>query len=102
MPQALLSLAELGMQGGDRQQSQDDLKKIFANPKVDIDTKVKILYPYLQYWDVKKDNKEAAFELAEILTKTHPAKPRHGPLRPISIFWITRTDKALEILSEIA
>ncbi len=46
--QALLSLAELGMQGGTGQQSQDDLKKIFANPKVDIDTKVRILYPYLQ------------------------------------------------------
>ncbi len=72
------------------------MKKIFANPKVDIDTKVRILYPYLQYWDVKKDNKEAAFELAEILTKTHPGEAKAWAIKADLYFLDNQTDKALE------
>lgn len=70
--QALLALADLGMQSGNEQQSLESVKKVFSNPKVDVDTKIKILFPYLQYWDLQKDKKQDAFDLAEILTATHP------------------------------
>lgn len=94
--QALLSMAELGMQSGDGQQSQEELKKIFANPKVDIDTKVGILMPYLQYWDIKKEHKEQAFELADILVKTHPEEAKAWALRADLYYLDNQTDKALE------
>lgn len=70
--QALLALADLGMQGGNEQQSFDNIKKVFANDKVDVDTKIKILFPYLQYWDLQQNKHAQAFELAQILTATHP------------------------------
>jgi tetratricopeptide (TPR) repeat protein len=92
--QALLSLAELGTQGSG--EGQESLKKIFANPKVDIDTKVKILYPYLQYWDLKKDNKQEAFDLAEILTKTHPDQAKGYAIKADLYYLDNQNDLALE------
>ena len=93
---ALLALSDLGLQGGNTQESLADLKKIFENPKVDIDTKVKILYPYLQFWEVKKDHKENAFELAEILTKTQPDQPKAWAIKADLYFLDNQNDKALE------
>ena len=58
--QALLSLDEIDTQSGDSTQSINNIKKIFQNPNVDIDTKIRILYPYLQYWDIRKSQKQDA------------------------------------------
>lgn len=74
--QALLALADLGIQGGNEQQSFDNIKKVFANDKVDVDTKIKILFPYLQYWDLQQAKHAQAFELARILTTTHPTQAK--------------------------
>lgn len=93
---ALLALSELGLQSGNTQESMDDLKKIFANPKVDIDTKVKILFPYLQFWEVKKEHKQDAFDLAEILTKTHPDQPKAWAIKGDLYYLDSQNDKALE------
>ena len=94
--QALLALAELGMQGGNAHESQEDLKKIFENPKVDVDTKIKILFPYLQFWEVKKDKKQDAFDLAEILTRVHPDQAKAFALKADLYFLDNQNDKALE------
>jgi tetratricopeptide (TPR) repeat protein len=94
--QALLGMAEVGPQSGDKQSSMDDLKKIFNNPNVDIDTKVKILYPYLQFWDVKKDHKQDAFDLAEILTKVHPGEAKAFAIKADLYYLDNQNDKALE------
>ena len=92
---ALLALADLGVQNGNPQQSLEDLKKIFANPKVDVDTKVKILYPYLQFWDIKKDHKQDAFDLAEILTQTHPDQAKAWAIKGDLYYLDNQNDKAL-------
>ena len=92
---ALLALAELGVQNGNPKESLEDLKKIFANPKVDIDTKVKILYPYLQFWEIKKDHKQDAFDLAEILTQTHPEQAKAWAIKGDLYYLDNQNDKAL-------
>jgi tetratricopeptide (TPR) repeat protein len=84
------------LQSGNPQESLEDLKKIFANPKVDVDTKVKILYPYLQLWEVKKDHKQDAFDLAEILTKTHPDQAKAWAIKGDLYYLDNQNDKALE------
>jgi tetratricopeptide (TPR) repeat protein len=94
--QALLGMAELGAQSGNGQSSQEDLKKIFSNPNVDIDTKVKILYPYLEFWDVKKDHKQDAFDLAEILTQTNPTEAKAWAIKADLYYLDNQNDKALE------
>lgn len=92
---ALLSLADVGMQTGNAQQSLESIKKIFANPKVDIDTKVKILYPYVQYWELQKDKKQDAFDLAEILTATHPDDAKGFAMKADLFYLDEQNDKAL-------
>lgn len=94
--QALLALADLGMQSGNAGQSIESIKKVFANDKVDIDTKIKILYPYLQYWDIQKDKKQEAFDLAEILTATHPAEAKAFAIKGDLYYLDGQADKSLE------
>ena len=93
---ALLSMSELGLQSGNAQESQEDMKKIFANPKVDIDTKVKILYPYLKFWEIKKDHKQDAFDLAETLTQTHPGEAKAWAIKGDLYYLDSQNDKALQ------
>ncbi len=94
--QALLAMAEMGMQSGDAHASQEDLKRVFANPNVDVDTKIKILYPYIQYWDIKKDDKQQAFELVEILTKTHPEQSKAFAVKGDLYYLDNQNDRSLE------
>ncbi|HWB63756.1 MAG TPA: tetratricopeptide repeat protein [Chitinophagales bacterium] len=93
---ALLALADIGAQGGGTADNFENLKKIFANPKVDIDTKIKILFPYLQFWDIKKEHKQQAFELAEIMTETHPEEAKGFALKGDLYYLDNQTDKALQ------
>ncbi|MES2621157.1 MAG: tetratricopeptide repeat protein [Bacteroidota bacterium] len=93
--QALLALADLDSQGGNAEQSLESLKKIFENPKTDVDTKIKILFPYLQYWEVQKAKKQDAFDLAEILTATHPEDPKAFAIKGDLYYFDSQFDKAL-------
>jgi tetratricopeptide (TPR) repeat protein len=93
---ALLAMAEMGIQSGDTKQSIESIKKIFENPKVEVDTKIKILYPYLQYWEIQKDNKQDAFDLAELLTATHPDDAKGFAIKGDLYYLDSQNDKALE------
>lgn len=94
--QALLALADLGMQSGNEAQGLESVKKVFANPKLDVDTKIKILYPYLQYWDIQKDKKQDALDLADILVATHPENAKAYAIRGDLYYLDNQIDKALE------
>ena len=93
---ALLAMADMGMQSGDTKQSLESIKKIFENPKVDVDTKIKILYPYLQYWELQKDKKQDAIDLAELLTATHPDDAKGFAIKGDLYYLDLQNDKALE------
>ena len=93
---ALLALAELGAETGNAEQSLESIKKIVENPKVGIDVKVKILYPYLQYWEVRKDKKQDAFDIAELMTATHPTEAKAFAIKGDLYFLDNQQDKALE------
>lgn len=95
-PQALLALADMDMRNGNAQQSLESMKKIFENPKMDVDTKIRILYPYLQYWEIQKDKKQDAFNLAEILTATHPAEPKGFAIKGDLYSFDNQYEKALQ------
>ena len=84
------------MQSGNEQQSLESIKKVFANEKVDVDTKIKILFPYLQYWEIQKDKKQDAFDLAEILTATHPNEAKGFAIKGDLYYLDTQNDKAME------
>ncbi len=94
-PHALLALADLGMKDGNDLQSLENIKKIFENPKTGIDTKIKILFPYVQFWEQFKEKKQDAFELAEILTRVHPDEAKSFAIQGDLYFLDEQPDKAL-------
>ena len=56
--------------------SLDELKLGFANPALDIDTKVRVLLTIFAGNEIYEENKPEIFELAQILVKTHPNDPK--------------------------
>jgi tetratricopeptide (TPR) repeat protein len=84
------------------------MKKIFANPKVNIDTKIKMLYPYIQFYELKKDKMKEAWELADSLVATHPNEAKAWAMKG-DLYYIDKKDslalpaylKALELKKDI-
>jgi tetratricopeptide (TPR) repeat protein len=67
-----ISLAGYYREIGQKEKSFQELKSGFANPKLDIDTKIQILLSYYSVTEIYAELKNQAFELSEILVKTHP------------------------------
>lgn len=75
-PYINISLSDYYRKKGDTEKSFDYLKAGFANPNLDIDTKVSILLAYYSVNEIYGTHKEEAFELATILVQTHPNDPK--------------------------
>lgn len=56
--------------------SFEELKFGFANPNLDIDTKVNILVSFFNIDQLPEDSRAKVFELIRILTTVHPLDPR--------------------------
>ena len=67
-----ISLASYYREIGQKEKSYQELKIGVANPNLDIDTKIKILLSYYTVTEIYSELKPQAFELSEILVKTHP------------------------------
>jgi tetratricopeptide (TPR) repeat protein len=75
-PYIHITLADYYKKKGEPEKAFEELKIGFANPNLDIDTKVQILVAYYSVIELYNDSKDEAFELAEILIKTHPDNPK--------------------------
>jgi tetratricopeptide (TPR) repeat protein len=75
-PYIHMSLADYYRKTGDRQKAFEELKLGFANPSLDIDTKVNILLSFYSANQVTDEFIKQAFELSEILVQTHPKDPK--------------------------
>ena len=75
-PYIHITLSDYYRKKGDKKQSFDELKLGFANPALDIDTKIRVLLTYFTANQVYEENKADIFELAQILVKTHPDDPK--------------------------
>lgn len=67
-----ISLASYYREIGNKEKSYQELLKGFENPNLDIDTKIQILLSYYTVTEIYNELKVQAFELSEILVKTHP------------------------------
>jgi tetratricopeptide (TPR) repeat protein len=105
---ALMATADISAGKGDSTARFESMKKVFANPKVSIDVKVKMLYPYIQYYEIKKDKINEAFQLADILVATHPNEAKAYAIKG-DLYYIDKKDslalpsylKALEMEKQI-
>ena len=75
-PYINISLSDYYRKMGDKAKSFEYLKAGFANPNLDIDTKVSILLAYYSVTELYNSYKAEAFELAGILVATHPNDPK--------------------------
>jgi tetratricopeptide (TPR) repeat protein len=75
-PYINISLSDYYRKKGDQAKSLEYLKAGFANPNLDIDSKISILLAYYSVNQLYNDFKEEAFDLAAILVATHPMDPK--------------------------
>jgi tetratricopeptide (TPR) repeat protein len=75
-PYINISLSDYYRKKGDKAKSLEYLKAGFANPNLDIDSKVNILLAYYSVTEIYNSFKEEAFDLATILVKAHPNDPK--------------------------
>jgi len=71
-----ISLSDYYRQKGDKEKSYEYLQAGFANPNLDIDTKIQILLAYYTVNELYSDRKEEAFTLARLLLQAHPEDPK--------------------------
>ena len=71
-----ISLSDYYRKKGEFEKSFEHLKIGFANPNLSIDAKIQILLTYFTEKAFFDEQKEEAFELAEILVTTHPEEPK--------------------------
>jgi len=75
-PYIHITLSDYYRQKGDKYKSTEELKLGFANPALDVDTKIRVLLSYFTVDEMYNANKAEVFQLAEILVKTHPSEPK--------------------------
>ncbi|MBN2174129.1 MAG: tetratricopeptide repeat protein [Bacteroidales bacterium] len=75
-PYIHISLADYYRKNGQEFKAFEELKMGFANPALDIDSKIQILLKYYTANEIYNNLKDQSFELAEILIKTHPNDPK--------------------------
>jgi tetratricopeptide (TPR) repeat protein len=75
-PYIHVSLADYYKKNREFDKAFEELKTGFSNKNLDIDTKVQILLSYYTANEYYEDNKDEAFQLAEILIKVHPGNPK--------------------------
>ncbi len=75
-PYIHMSLADYYRKTGNKEKAFSELKLGFANPNLDVDTKVTILLSFYTINQIYDQLKEQAFELSGILISTHPDSPK--------------------------
>lgn len=71
-PYALLNLAENARKKNDREAYMNYMREVFKNPSLNIDAKIRMVFPYLNAFQQNDTIKKAeALELCKIMAETH-------------------------------
>lgn len=100
-PYINISLSDYYRKVGNKEKSLEYLRDGFANPELDIDTKVQILLAYYSVNEIYGDLKEEAFELAEILVGAHPGNPKAHSIYADLLFQDEQYEKARESFRKV-
>lgn len=80
-PYIHITLAEYHFKTGNEPKALEELKLGFANPNLDMDIKLQVLFNYYSDEDMRGSKNEQVLELAEILAAAHPNDARPFSLR---------------------
>jgi tetratricopeptide (TPR) repeat protein len=92
-PVGLLAMADHYYQSGDKSKAISYTERAFLNRNLDIDTKVKILYQYIQFAEAKKNEMPDAYRLGAALEKTHPEEAKAYAICG-DLYFVNKNDSA--------
>lgn len=75
-PYIHITLSDYYRKKGDMNGTFNELKLGFANPALDIDTKIRVLLTYFSATNIYIQHKDEILDLARILVQTHPDNPK--------------------------
>ncbi len=75
-PYALLALADSYLQEGNEEKYNEYINQAFNNDGLDVESKIKILFPFVEH--IGKDEKKTkqAFNMLDLLVESHPASAK--------------------------
>jgi tetratricopeptide (TPR) repeat protein len=75
-PYVHISLSDYYRKKGDPGKSFEELKAGFANPALDVDTKIRVMMTYYNVDEIYGSKKDQVSELTAVLLKAHPGDPK--------------------------
>lgn len=100
-PYINMALADYYRKTGDNASSFQELQQGFANPRLDVDTKVKILMSFYAVGEMFEEMRTQGLELATILVATHPEDPKSHSVRADFLSREERYAEAAEALKRV-
>jgi len=71
-PYAYLALADLHLKKGDQNKYETYVNKAFNNDELNVESKIKILLPYVEFIGNNEAKTKQAFNMVDILVEAHP------------------------------
>ena len=100
-PYIRISLSDYYRNIGDDQKAFEELKLGFANPNLDLDSKVQILLTYYSIDQFYNDKKEQAFDLSKILAETHPGNAKAQSIYGDLLFRNGQSEEAYKVFLKV-
>lgn len=85
-PYIHISLSDYYRQKGDKQQAFEELNEGFANPALDIETKIRVFLSYYISDGKVGEMKDEEYKLTKTLVKTHPEDPKSHSFLAMLLF----------------
>lgn len=95
-PAALMAAAKIEYNQGNKQAYFDLMSKAFANPDLDIDSKIMVLYTYIEHFEKRADEWPQALHLAGIVIEAHPKEAKAHAIRGDLYYLDEQSEKALK------
>ena len=96
-----ISMADLYKKQGKEAQAIEELKLGFANPALDVDTKIQVLLTFFTFDEFYNTKKDIILGLAEILAETHPDNYRALAVYGEMLYRNQNYEAALEIIDQV-
>ncbi|MFZ4521756.1 MAG: tetratricopeptide repeat protein [Bacteroidales bacterium] len=96
-----MSMADYYRKAGNKEKAFEELKLGFANPNLEVDTKVNILLSFYTVNQIYNDLKEQAFTLSKILIETHPKDAKVYSIYGDLLVQDKKTKEAREIFLKV-
>ncbi|MCF8369072.1 MAG: tetratricopeptide repeat protein [Bacteroidales bacterium] len=100
-PYINISMADYYKKNGQMDKAFEKLQLGFANPNLDIDTKVQILIRYYTVNEIYDDFKHEAFSLSDLLISTHPNDPKAYSIQGDFLYQDKQFEKARDAFRKV-